>query len=200
MPKRQLCGAFVTLVLVASAPAAQALTLGTRFAPLFSDERLQGCSLDFETTQPDHANLGGALSLAVGSFTVWALPDRAPVLMFKLGVSGPGAYNRPTPPHGVALQRDLATNAGDRISAEHLDPGYLSTIFAFSDATIASFFGGVAAGKIEAIYTSNEGGIAVPFSVDLRIAELNLTTGQVTQGQADKEFDACMDVLLAPTS
>ncbi len=198
--KLHLCGAFATLALVASAPTAQALTLSARFTPLFSDERLQGCSLAFETTQPDRANLGGALSLAVGSFTAWALPGRAPVLMFKLGVSGPGGYDRPTPPHGVALQSNLATNAEDRISAEHLDPGYLSTIFAFGDGTIASFFGGVADGKIDAIYTRNEGGLAVPFSVDLRVAELNLTTGQVTPGQADKEFDSCMDVLLAPTS
>jgi len=156
--------------------------------------------LVFQTTQPDHANLGGALSLAVGSFTAWALPGRAPVLMFKLGVSGPGGYDRPAPPHGVALQSNLVTNAEDRISAEHLDPGYLSTIFAFGDETIASFFGGVAGGKIDAIYTRNEGGLAVPFSVDLGVAELNLTTGEVTAGEADKEFQSCMDVLLAPTS
>lgn len=192
---RYLKRAALAALLCINAWPAHALTLNTSFLPLFADDELAGCSINFVTTQADHATKDGALSLVTGSISLW-LRDRGAVYMLKLGVSGPEGYDRPSPPSSAALRHRFSTNAVDRLSAEHTSPGFLTTIFAANKATNDAFFSSLSEHRLEGIYSLTEGGLGVPFTVDLQVAETNLTTEVVTPGRVGEDFIDCIDALL----
>jgi len=187
--------------LFAAAPALadEGRTTSSKVEPVFSDDKLRGCSVVFDVIRNDPEYSSNDLVKISGSVTVMLSPKGDPLAILKLGAKDAkkSASEQYAPPEEAYFINENQTNAGDLIGTGKVDVAGLR-IFAYkiSDTSLQQLVGAKSTGKLKIGYALRKGGASAPVEINFTVRSVDAGGKVILDDSAPSEWDLCLTALM----
>jgi hypothetical protein len=187
--------------LFAAAPALadEGRTASSKVEPVFSGEKLRGCSVVFDLIRNDPEYSSNELVKISGSVTVMLSSKGDPLMVLKLGVKGTkqSANEQYAPPEDAYFINENETSARDLLGAGKVDAAGLRIfVYKISDASLKQLVGAKSTGKLKIGYALRKGGASAPVEINFTVRSVDAGGKVILDDGAPNEWDLCLTALM----
>ncbi|WP_308910694.1 hypothetical protein [Pseudokordiimonas caeni] len=197
-----ICAGICSLTLrSADIAASDEITISSEVTPTFMGGEFRGCSVNFEAARRDAEYGSGKLAYISGSINVYALPEKVPAVMLKLGIRYEDDPVRYLAPSELYLINGYKTNKSEFVRTMDAEQtGFKLSVYEFGNETIAALIEPVISeAQITVGYTLDDGQLLAKFPIDLRMRNLNFSKAEEStiDEQAPRTWLNCLNELFS---